>query len=114
MKKRHTCILLSKKNSNALDNISKRIRYLRELTGLERQEVEARHQIKVVSLDKWENGRANISTKNIARLINMALDHSIECTTEWLISGEGPPQKQSHLHLSPSSKLTPATQQKIF
>jgi transcriptional regulator with XRE-family HTH domain len=73
--------------------IGNRIRYLRTLIGIDRREMEARYQIKVTSLDKWENGKTNILPKNIARLISIALDHSIECTSEWLISGEGPPPK---------------------
>ncbi len=74
---------------NSLSTIADRIRFLRSLTGLKREEVELRHHITKSSLEKWENGRANISAKNIARLINMALDYSIECTPEWLIHGDG-------------------------
>lgn len=79
--------------ANALNTIADRIRYLRSLTGLKREEVELRHHITKSSLEKWENSRANISAKNIARLINMALDYSIECTPEWLINGDGPAPK---------------------
>ncbi len=84
---------MNKNKTSALNTIANRIRYLRNLTGLKREEVEVRHYISVSSLEKWENGRANISAKNISRLINMALDYAIECTPEWLISGEGHPPK---------------------
>ena len=79
---------MSKTVTSDLTNISQRIRYLRGLMGLDRPAMEARHQIKVTSLEKWENGSLNITPKNINRLISAALDHSIECTAEWLINGE--------------------------
>ncbi len=82
-----------KKDYSNLDNIANRIRYLRMLTGLDRHQMQARHDVKVSSLDKWESGLANISQRNITRLINVALDHSIECTPEWLITGGGHPPK---------------------
>ena len=91
--KRSSCIPLSKILPSDLANISQRIRYLRGLMGLDRPSMEARHQIKVTSLEKWESGSTNITPKNITRLINAALDHSIECTSEWLINGEGIPPR---------------------
>jgi transcriptional regulator with XRE-family HTH domain len=84
---------LKKRDYSNLECIGNRIHYLRKLTGLDRPSVERRHQIKEVSLEKWETGQANISPRSIARLLNMALDHSIDCTTEWLVKGEGHPPK---------------------
>ena len=84
---------MKKKDSSNLDSIGNRIRYLRMLTGLDRNHMEMRHQVKKVSLVKWENGTANISPRNITRLINVAIDHSIECTPEWLTTGVGNPPK---------------------
>lgn len=84
---------MSKTATSDLGNISQRIRYLRGLMGLDRPSMQARHQIKVTSLEKWESGSVNITPKNITRLINAALDHSIECTSEWLINGEGLPPR---------------------
>ena len=63
------------------------------LTGLDRHQMQARHDVKVTSLEKWENGLINISQRNITRLVSVALDHSIECTPEWLLTGKGPSPK---------------------
>ena len=93
MKKRTSVFSLKKKDHSNLDIIGNRIRYLRMLTGLDRSNMEKRHQVKKVSLEKWENGTANISLKNITRLVSVAIDHSIECTPEWLITGAGLPPK---------------------
>jgi len=65
---------MKKKDTSNLDSIGNRIRYLRMLTGLDRNHMEMRHQVKKVSLVKWENGTANISPRNITRLINVAID----------------------------------------
>ena len=93
MKKRASVFSLKKKDHSNLDIIGNRIRYLRMLTGLDRSNMEKRHQVKKVSLEKWENGTANISLRNITRLVSVAIDHSIECTPEWLVTGEGSPPK---------------------
>lgn len=84
---------MKKKDHSDLSFIGNRIRYLRTLIGIDRHEMQARHQITITSLEKWENGKVKILPKNIVRLINIALDHSIECTSEWLISGIGSPPK---------------------
>ena len=82
---------MGKKNTSDLSIIGNRIRYLRGLMGLDRQTMEKRHDIKAVSLEKWEGGFNNIKTQNIQRLITAALAHSIECSAEWLLKGEGSP-----------------------
>jgi hypothetical protein len=96
LKKKIECVVSlrrSKKDHSDLNEIANRIRYLRMLTGLDRPSMERRHDIKKVSLEKWENGTANISQRNISRLVSVALDHSIECTPEWLLLGKGAPPK---------------------
>ena len=79
--------------TTALNTIANRIRYLRNLTGLKREDVAERYPITRSALEKWENGTANISARNVARLINMAADQSIVCTAEWLLRGDGNPPK---------------------
>jgi transcriptional regulator with XRE-family HTH domain len=79
--------------TTALNTIANRIRYLRNLTGLTRDEVAEYSHITKSALEKWENGTANISARNVTRLINMAADQSIACTAEWLLHGEGHPPK---------------------
>ena len=75
--------------------------------GLDRVQMEIRHQIKEASLQKWEYGQSNITPKNITRLVSVALEHSIECTPEWLISGSGHPPKTIQLNnLSPTSETS--------
>jgi transcriptional regulator with XRE-family HTH domain len=93
MKKRSRGIELSKKNSSDLTKTGNRIRYLRGLMGLDRPAMKKRHQISASSMEKWECGLTNIKAKNIQRLISAALDHSIECTSEWLMNGDGPPPR---------------------
>ncbi len=90
---------MNKVKVGTLNTVANRVRYLRNLTGLDRPEAAARHHIAVSSFEKWENGRSNPTGRSLTRVIDMALAHSIECTPEWILHGEGSPPKI----ISPSS-----------
>lgn len=79
--------------AGALNTVADRVSYIRKLTGLDRNVVAKRYHFGISSLEKWENGRSHPTERSLKRVINMALAHSIECTPEWILHGEGPPPK---------------------
>ena len=78
-----------------------RIRYIRTLMGLTRHEMERYHNMKRVSLEKWETGKSDISIRKATHLIQIAQQRGVTCYLEWLLLGEGErpttnPHHQSH------------------
>lgn len=66
-----------------------RIRYIRDLMGLTRHEMETKHNIKSISIQKWELGKNKITPKNAIKLAQIAQQNGINCFPDWILYGEG-------------------------
>ena len=80
-----------------------RLKFLRDLTGLTRGDIEKKHQIPEITIRKWENGRLNISSKGILRCLNAYEKEGVFTTLKWVEEGIGavpslglPIQKEKH------------------
>ncbi len=72
-----------------LDNYSQRIRHLRTLTNLSREQFEEEFGINRNTLKSWELGKNPITEKAASQLTESLEKGGIICTPEWLIFGIG-------------------------
>ncbi|MBT4880245.1 MAG: helix-turn-helix transcriptional regulator [Alphaproteobacteria bacterium] len=88
-----------------LDSPAKRIKALRGLTGLKREQFAQRHNISLHTLRSWELGLTNISEKSLQKLLAAFFDEGIFCDQSWILSGEG----TSPLGSTPDTPSTKST-----
>jgi len=74
---------------NEIDDLSKRLRMLRILTGFNRKEFCQRHGINENTLTSLELGRLKASENKIKELINAYLMEGINFAEEWVLTGKG-------------------------
>lgn len=67
---------------------AKRIRELREKSGLKRREFSKKYNIPETTLKYWESGLCeNIRLNSLELLINALANEGIPCTVEWIMHG---------------------------
>ncbi|HLD17185.1 MAG TPA: hypothetical protein VJB02_05700 [Coxiellaceae bacterium] len=71
-----------------------RIRQLREMTCLSRRAYSRKYGIPLGTLQNWEEGRYGLlNEKAMVRLLDCFAKENIECSRQWLESGQGPRPK---------------------
>lgn len=82
-----------KKNDDQLNSPSQRLKALRNMARLTRDEIEAKHALSAATLKAWENGMAPITEKGIRRCIDIYRKEGVLLTRDWVLEGKGlPPQ----------------------
>lgn len=75
--------------------VAERLRMLRDMARLKRNEIEAQYGLPEATLKLWESGRAILTDKGIQRCIDTYRKAGIVLTREWLLEGKGLPPKIS-------------------
>lgn len=73
----------------ASEEIGRRIRHCRRLTGLSRKEFCERHNLAVNTYSLWERGEVTITEKNVLFCTQAFLSEGIHCSSQWLLHEEG-------------------------
>ncbi|NKB46607.1 MAG: hypothetical protein GKR77_02360 [Legionellales bacterium] len=69
---------------------AKRLKRLRQLANLSRQDLEKNYGIKYPTLKSWELGNyGGLTRKGAAKLLSIFAQHHVECHLEWLLYGKG-------------------------
>lgn len=79
------------------DNVARanRVRSLRKMTQLSRNEFQKRFGVAAGTLQHWEDGQKNgLSLKGAKRLTQVLKQVGIYCTAEWLMHGKGSSPQQ--------------------
>jgi len=66
-----------------------RVRYIRKLMGVTREEMQSRYGIKKPTIQKWEDDLTRIRPDNARRLVQAARSIGIYCTLDWILFGKG-------------------------
>jgi transcriptional regulator with XRE-family HTH domain len=85
----------------------KRLKQLRGLTGLNREQFAQKATVSKTSISIWEHGReGGLSKAGAQKVICAAQDLGVICDTDWLLSGLG---ASPHLAAQPPKIILPAT-----
>lgn len=77
-----------------------RIKALRRKTGLNRKAFAKKHSIPETTLAYWEHGISQqITQEGLKRLVNAFTSENVECSTEYLITGISPTEKQQNAQI---------------
>ncbi len=80
----------------------KRLRTVRSMAGLTRDQVEKKYGLSAYTVQSWEAARAGGLTKRGAeRVIPMVRNEGIYCTVDWLLHGVGEPPRPTYLQINP-------------
>ncbi|MDR2067698.1 MAG: helix-turn-helix transcriptional regulator [Holosporaceae bacterium] len=71
----------------------RRLRMVRALTGLSRQELHEKIGIATSTVDTWESGRVELTEKSAERICLALRKVGIYCACEWLLTGAGMPPR---------------------
>ncbi|MDR2267889.1 MAG: helix-turn-helix transcriptional regulator [Holosporaceae bacterium] len=71
----------------------RRLRMVRALTGLSRQELYEKIGIATSTMDTWESGRVELTEKSAERICLALRKVGIYCACEWLLTGAGIPPR---------------------
>ncbi|MDR1375638.1 MAG: helix-turn-helix domain-containing protein [Holosporaceae bacterium] len=71
----------------------RRLRMVRALTGLSRQELYEKIGIATSTMDTWESGRVELTEKSAERICLALQKVGIYCACEWLLTGAGIPPR---------------------
>lgn len=74
---------------NKNEEIGKRIRLVRRMLGITRQDLSEKHNIEYKSLALWETGKVNLTEKIIHQCIQIFLKEGVDCSFEWFQSQTG-------------------------
>lgn len=72
-----------------LNSSACRIKYARNLAGLNRQGFAEKFDISANTLQSWELGRTSLTEKGAQRLCEALLKINVVCTIQWLLKGNG-------------------------
>ncbi len=108
-----------KKNDDQLNSPAQRLKTLRNMARLTRDEIETKHSLSAATLKAWENGMAPITEKGIRRCIEIYRKEGVLLTRDWVLEGKGlPPQISveigryfASMHDYPLHPLRPEQQQ---
>jgi len=91
-------------DNHSPDARAKRLRLLRQKTGLNRNDFAERHNLNLSTLRSWEDGRkTGLSEKGARSLVKAFIKEGILCSTGWLLYGKGEKPKilTSECHQNP-------------
>lgn len=71
----------------------RRLRMVRALTGMSRQELYEKIGIATSTIDTWESGRVELNEKSSFRISDALKKVGIYCSSEWLLCGAGIPPR---------------------
>jgi transcriptional regulator with XRE-family HTH domain len=74
---------------NKNEEIGKRIRIVRRMLGITRQDLSEKYNIEYKSFSLWETGKVNLTEKIIHQCIQIFLKEGIDCSFEWFQSQKG-------------------------
>lgn len=74
---------------NQNEEIGKRIRFIRRMIGITRQTLSAKYDIEYVTISLWETGKTTITDKIIHQCVQIFLKEGIDCTVDWIRTGNG-------------------------
>jgi len=67
-----------------------RLRFIRVLANLTRDEIEEKYSIPETTLRKWETARIPLTDKGINRCLTMYKNEGVVATKSWILQGIGP------------------------
>lgn len=74
-----------------------RVKWLRELVGLSRKELETRYHISLHTQKNWELGRmSGLTTRGAEKLISIFKKEGAYCSAQWLLEGIGSAPQLMH------------------
>ena len=76
--------------TSQLSSVYNRLRFIRSLSSLTRDEIEERHSIPESTLRKWETGRIPLTEKGLNRCLEMYKKIGIIASRKWVLEGIGP------------------------
>lgn len=83
-------------NTSEIDSLKtpdargKRLRQLRQMSGLSRQAIEDKYRINAKTMQSWESGNAGgLTPKGAMRVVYAMAEEGIHVTKEWLLYGAG-------------------------
>ncbi|MCK4608623.1 MAG: hypothetical protein KAT71_04000 [Gammaproteobacteria bacterium] len=89
-----------------LSTIGGRLKYLREFAHLDRNEAGHLARVAHDTYKDWENNKTNLTTTRAYWLIDALQAYGIDCSIEWLLTGElDPPQKDSTFFIKNPIKI---------
>ena len=71
----------------------RRLRMARALTGYSRHDLCEKIGIATSTMDTWECGRVELTEKSAMRVCTALLNASLNCSVEWLLTGNGDPPR---------------------
>ncbi len=71
----------------------RRLRMARALTGYSRHDLCEKIGIATSTMDTWECGRVELTEKSAMRVCTALLNVSLNCSVEWLLTGNGEPPR---------------------
>lgn len=86
---------------NDQTNIGRRIKMVRNLAGISRKDLENKHGISMHTLQSWELGRNPITEKVASKLVEIFHSNGVNCSTQWLLNGEGKSPSLLDSHFTP-------------
>lgn len=72
-----------------LETVSQRVKYLREISGRTRRDIERNHNIKYTTLRSWELKQNTITIKAATELVAAFLKEGVFCSESWIMFGTG-------------------------
>ena len=75
--------------NSQLSTVFARLRFIRSLSGLTRDDIAAKYSIPEITLRRWETGRIPLSKKGLLRCLAAYKQEGIIATEVWLMSGQG-------------------------
>lgn len=72
-----------------LSTVFARLRFIRSMSGLTRDEMAEKYAIPEITLRRWETGSVPLSKKGLQRCLNAYKQEGIIATETWLMSGQG-------------------------
>ena len=82
--------IMTKIKDTKLNNSHGRLRFIRSISGLTRNEIEEKYGLPEITLRKWETGNITLSKKGIIRCLDVYRQEDIICSEDWIINGTGP------------------------
>lgn len=78
---------------NLAQQKGRRLRMLRALSGLSRQEFFEKIGISASTMDTWESGRVELAQRSAERVCEAFKKVGVCCSAEWILTGSGLPPR---------------------
>jgi len=94
---------------------AKRIKRVRNLANLSREQMCEDGEINRHTLIGWENGRfGGLTESGAEKIISKVKKEGVHCAVEWLMEGEGPEPSVNHIPLMDENKLLNLSEEVII